>query len=87
MLPLTLACLADGVVVSQFPDGAEVVEKLSADRVPVEDWGAEQNEGQPGDGQEEEVEVGVRVGQEGRLALRAEAENLFGGNFAIIVVF
>ena len=66
--------LGDWVVISQSPDGAEVVEELSAHRVPVEDGRAEQTEGEAGGGQQEEVEVGVGVGQEGRLALRAETD-------------
>ena len=64
--------LCDRVVIPQFPDGAEGVEELPADGVPVEDGRGEEAEEEGGGSEEEEVKAGVRVGEEGRLALRAE---------------
>ena len=64
--------LGHRLTVPQLPDGAEVVEELPADGVPVEDGRGEEAEEEGGGSKEEEVKAGVRVGEEGRLALRAE---------------
>ena len=55
----------------------EVVEEFSAQRVPVEYWRCEETEGERAGGQEEEVKVGVWVGEEGGLALRAEERRYY----------
>ena len=51
----TVTYLGDGIIISQFPDGAEAVEELPAGRVPVEDGREDEREEEEGRCEEEEV--------------------------------
>ena len=57
------------VVGPQLPDAAEAGEQLGAGRVTVEHRGGEERDEERGGPQQQEVEVGVGVREEGGLAL------------------
>merc|ERR1711970_57935 len=73
-----LHILGDRVIALQLPDAAEAGEQLRADRVAVEDGGAEEAEEESRGEKKKIVEVCVRIGEKSFLALRAEIDPVPG---------